>query len=136
MKRKIIPYNPKLKEFARKLRNNSTKSEIKLWQQLKGKQLLGYDFHRQKPLLNYIADFYCYELKLVIEVDGYSHQFEETIKKDEIKQRELEKIGLTVLRFEDDEVMKDMNNVLRRLEEYVSVFEKHTPNPSQEGNDE
>jgi very-short-patch-repair endonuclease len=133
MKRKIIPYNPKLKELARKLRNNSTKSEIKLWQQLKGKQLLGYDFHRQKPLLNYIADFYCYELKLVIEVDGYSHQFEETIKKDEIKQRELEKIGLTVLRFEDDEVMKDMNNVLRRLEEYVTVFEKHTPNPSQEG---
>ncbi len=133
MKRKIIPYNPKLKELARKLRNNSTKSEIKLWQQLKGKQLLGYDFHRQKPLLNYIADFYCYELKLVIEVDGYSHQFEETIKKDEIKQRELEKIGLTVLRFEDDEVMKDRNNVLRRLEEYVTVFEKHTPNPSQEG---
>jgi very-short-patch-repair endonuclease len=124
MKRKIIPYNPKLKELARKLRNNSTKSEIKLWQQLKGKQLLGYDFHRQKPLLNYIADFYCYELKLVIEVDGYSHQFEETIKKDEIKQRELEKIGLTVLRFEDDEVMKDMNNVLRRLEEYVTVFQE------------
>jgi len=82
MKRKIIPYNPKLKEFARKLRNNSTKSEIRLWQQLKRKQFFGYDFHRQKPLLNYIVDFYCYELNLVIELDGYSHNFEEIVTKD------------------------------------------------------
>ncbi len=91
MKRKIIPYNPKLKEFARELRNNSTKSEIRLWQHLKRKQLFGYDFHRQKPLLNYIADFYCYELNLVIELDGYSHHFEETVVKDETKQQELKK---------------------------------------------
>ncbi|PCJ26603.1 MAG: DNA methylase [Flavobacteriales bacterium] len=134
MKRKIIPYNSKLKELARKLRNNSTKSEIRLWQQLKRKQLFGYDFHRQKPLLNYIADFYCYELKLVIELDGYTHQFEEVVIKDELKQKELEEIGLTVLRFDDNEVMKDINNVLRTLEGYIDDFEKHTPNPSQEGN--
>ena len=135
MKRKIIAYNPKLKELARKLRNNSTKSEIRLWQQLKGKQLYGYDFHRQKPLLNYIADFYCYELNLVIELDGYTHNFEKIIIKDETKQQELEKVGLTVLRFDDAEVMKDMNNVLRELEGYIVEFEKHTPNPSQEGNE-
>lgn len=127
MKRKIIPYNPKLKELAQNLRNNSTKSEIKLWQQLKGKQFFGYDFHRQKPLLNYIVDFYCYELNLVIELDGYSHHFEETVEKDEIKQSELEKVGLTVLRFDDNEVMNDMDNVLRTLEFYVVEFEKHTP---------
>lgn len=132
MKRKIIPYNPKLKELARKLRNNSTKSEIRLWQQLKGKQLFGYDFHRQKPLLNYIGDFYCYELNLVIELDGYTHQFEDIIIKDETKQKELEKIGLTILRFDDDEVMKDINNVLITLEGYIHKFEKHTPNPSQD----
>lgn len=124
LKRKIIPYNPKLKELARKLRNNSTKSEIKLWQQLKGKQFFDYDFHRQKPLLNYIADFYCYELNLVIELDGYTHQFEDVFVKDEIKQHELENLGLTVLRFDDNEVMKDMNNVLRELEGYVLEFEK------------
>ncbi len=134
MKRKIIPYNPKLKELARQLRNNSTKSEIRLWQQLKGKQMYGDDFHRQKPLLNYIADFYCYELKLVIELDGYTHQFEEVVKKDEIKQQELEEAGLTVLRFNDNEVMRDINNVMRTLEGYITEFEKHTPNPSQEGN--
>jgi very-short-patch-repair endonuclease len=55
-----------------------------LWQKLKGKQLFGYDFHRQKPLLNYIPDFYCYELNLVIELGGYSHQFEVVVEKDEL----------------------------------------------------
>ena len=124
MKRKIIPYNPKLKDLARKLRNDSTKSEIKLWMELKGKQIYGYDFQRQKPLLNYIVDFYCNELELVIELDGYSHQFEEIVIKDEYKEAELKKYGLTMLRFDDDEIMKDMNNVLKTIEQYIIEFEK------------
>ncbi|MBW6483291.1 MAG: DUF559 domain-containing protein [Vicingaceae bacterium] len=124
MKRQLIPYNPKLKDLARKLRNDSTKSEIKLWMELKGKQLYGYDFHRQKPLLNYIVDFYCSELELVIELDGYTHQFEEVVIKDELKEIELKKCGLTILRFNDTEVMKDMGNVLRTIEQYVIAFEK------------
>jgi len=70
MPRKIIPYNPNLKELARKLRNDSTLGEVLLWNEIKSKKLYGYDFQRQKPLLNYIADFYCYELALVIEIDG------------------------------------------------------------------
>ena len=123
MKRKIIPYNPKLKKIAQKLRNNSTRSEIKLWGNLKGKQMFGYDFHRQKPLLNYIVDFYCYELNLVIELDGYSHQFEEVLIKDELKQKALEHIGLNILRFDDDEVMNDINNVLNDIEGYITQFE-------------
>ncbi|VXD18749.1 endonuclease domain-containing protein [Marinoscillum sp. 108] len=133
MRRKIIPYHPKLKELARQLRNNSTKSEIRLWQCLKGKQMMGYDFHRQKPLLEYIADFYCYELELVIELDGYTHNFEEVVEKDEIKQKALEEVGLTVMRFADVEVMHDINNVLRAIENYILDREKHTPDPSQEG---
>lgn len=64
-----ICYNPKLKELARKLRKNSTRAEIKLWHYLKGRQLMGYDFHRQKPIENYIADFFCGRLKLVIELN-------------------------------------------------------------------
>jgi len=124
MKRKIIPYNPKLKDLARKLRNDSTKLEIKLWMELKGKQIYGYDFQRQKPLLNYIVDFYCNELELVIELDGYSHQFEEVVIKDEYKEAELKKYGLTILRFDDDEIMKDMNNVLKTIEQYIIEFEK------------
>jgi very-short-patch-repair endonuclease len=132
--RKIIPYNPKLKELARKLRINSTKSEIKLWQQLKGKQLHSYSFHRQKPLLNYIADFYCYDLKLVIELDGYTHQFEDTYNKDMRKQEDLEEVGLTVLRFNDNNVMNNLESVIMIIEQYILKFEGHTPNPSQEGN--
>ena len=61
-KRKIIPYNPKLTALARQLRNNATKSEIFLWLKLKGKQMYGYDFHRQKPIDNYILDFFCYRI--------------------------------------------------------------------------
>ena len=124
MKRKIIPYNPKLKELARQLRNSSTKSEIKLWQHLKRNQIQGYDFHRQKPLGNFIADFYCYELNLVIEIDGYSHQFEETQEKDKQKQIELEKMGLAVIRFQDEQVNSDINNVLRTIENYINEFNK------------
>ena len=74
MRTKIIPYNPKLKPLARKLRKNSTLSEILLWKQIKGKKL-GCEFHRQVPINNYIVDFYCHELNLVIEIDGDSHNY-------------------------------------------------------------
>jgi very-short-patch-repair endonuclease len=132
-KRKIIPYNPKLKEFARQLRNDSTKTEIFLWLKLKGKQMYGYDFHRQKPIDNYILDFFCYEILLGIEIDGYSHQFLEVHNKDGIKEKRMNELGITVLRFSDDEVLNEMENVLRAIEFYIFEFEKHTPNPSQEG---
>ena len=126
MARKIIPYKPHLKAYARQLRNNSTKSEIKLWKCLKGKTMYGYDFHRQKPLLDFIVDFYCHEQELVIELDGYTHQFEEVRNKDSIKQTALEGIGLTILRFQDGEVRNDINNVLRAIENYIFEFKKRT----------
>jgi very-short-patch-repair endonuclease len=126
-KRRIISYNPKLKLLARKLRNDSTKSEIILWKYLKGKQMFGYDFHRQKPLDNYIVDFFCHELMLAIELDGYSHQLEEVIEKDRIKEEKLKKLGLTVLRFEDKEVYHEINNVLRRIELFIEEFERTHP---------
>ena len=77
MKRKIIPYDPKLKQLARELRNKSTLAEVLLWKHLKGKQIQGYDFHRQKPLDQYIVDFFCSELMLAIEIDGDSHDYKE-----------------------------------------------------------
>ena len=133
MKRKIIPYNPKLKLLARELRNNSTKSEIILWGKLKGKKCNGYDFHRQKPIDNYILDFYCDELLVGIEIDGYSHEFLEVQKKGTKKEKRMNDFGITILRFTDEQVLKDMENVLRAIEFYIYEFEKHTPNPSQEG---
>ncbi len=135
MKRKIIPYNPKLKELARQLRNNSTQSEIRLWNKLKGKQLEGYDFHRQKPIQNYILDFFCHELMLGIELDGYTHTLEEVLIKDIEKEKFLSNIGIKILRFSDQEIMNDMQNVILKIEDYIHTREKeHTPNPSQEGN--
>ena len=133
MKRKIIPYNPKLKEFARQLRNNSTESEIILWQKLKRNQMYSYDFHRQKPIDNYILDFFWYELMLGIEVDGYSHEFLEVYEKDLVKEKRMNELGITVLRFSDYQVLKDTENVIRAIEFFITEFEKHTPSPSQEG---
>ena len=124
MKRTIIPYNPKLKEFARQLRNNSTKTGILIWQKLKRKQMYDYDFHRQKPIDNYILDFLCYELILSIEIDGYSHELIDVIEKDTKKTKKMKQFGITVLRFNDVQVLKVMENVLRAIEQYIIDFEK------------
>ncbi|SDD65065.1 Very-short-patch-repair endonuclease [Mucilaginibacter pineti] len=130
MPRKIIPYNPKLKDLARKLRNDSTFGEILLWKTLKGKQLHGYDFHRQKPLLNYIVDFYCFELNLVIEVDGHYHNHEDAVNKDQLRDKELAEHGLTVIRFSENEIKTDIATVLRTLEQHItehtSSYQEHT----------
>jgi very-short-patch-repair endonuclease len=116
-RRKIIPYNPALKEKARELRNNSTKTEILLWINLKGKQMRGYDFHRQKPLDNYIVDFFCNELMLAIEIDGESHYGKEVY--DEKRQKKLESLGVRFLRFDDSEVFYDCEKVLKSIEMWI-----------------
>ena len=123
-KKKIIYYNPILKKFARALRNNSTETEIYLWLKLKGKQMYGYDFHRQKPIDNFIVDFFCNKLMLAIEVDGYSHEFLEVYNKDIIKEKRLNDLGIEVLRFSDEEVLKDMENVIAAIEYYILEYEK------------
>ena len=117
-----IPYNKNLKEYSRRLRNNSTLSEVLLWKHLSGKKMNGYLFNRQKPLLNYIVDFYCKALDLVIEIDGDSHN--NKYYADKIRQKELENCGLHFLRFEDREVKNDMLNVLRVIEVWIEEFEK------------
>ena len=116
MKNKIIPYNPKLKEFARELRNNSTLSEVLLWNKIKNKAL-GVQFHRQVPMLEYIVDFYCHELMLAIEIDGDSHlyKYEYDIK----RQGELEKQGVVFLRFSDLDIKQNMFSVGIALEQVV-----------------
>jgi very-short-patch-repair endonuclease len=113
-------YNKNLKPLARNLRKDSTKAEIRLWCEiLSGKRLLGYGFRRQRPVGNYIANFLCKELNLIVEVDGYSHNFktEEDAKRD----ANLQAIGFTVLRFSDREVMQDIENVRRTLEIWIEV---------------
>lgn len=118
-KRKIIPYNPNLKVLASKLRKDMTLSEVLLWNELKQKKMMGYDFDRQKPLDNFIVDFYCKDLLLAIEIDGDSHNHEEAYKADLIRQQKLESYGVQFLRFDDLEVKKDMKNVLRTIEIWI-----------------
>jgi very-short-patch-repair endonuclease len=117
MKRKILPYNPILKELAKKLRRNMTFSEVLLWNELKQKKMLEMDFDRQRPILNYIVDFYCKDLMLAIEVDGGSHN--QKFEQDQKRQQELENIGVRFLRFDNLEVKKDMNNVLRIIQFWI-----------------
>lgn len=124
-----LPYNKDLKAFSRKLRNDSTLSEILLWNELKAGKMMGYKFNRQKPLLNYIVDFYCKPLKLVVEVDGSSHDNEISVEKDSVRQRELEKLGLSFLRFDDMEVKRNIASVLRTIDGYIEEFEKIHPQP-------
>jgi len=119
---KLIRYNPHLKELARQLRKNSTLPEILLWNNIKGK-VLGYEFHRQVPLDEFIVDFYCHELLLAIEIDGNTHDY--NYEHDESRQRTLEKLGVRFIRFSDNDVKRNMNDVLRALQYVIAEIESN-----------
>ena len=122
-------YNANLREFANQNRKSMTKAEACICKlALSKRQMRGYQFRRQRPVLNYIADFMCKELMLIIEVDGLTHQWAEVAEKDIRRQQELEKIGFTVLRFTDDEVLEQINRVIDNIEEYISRFNREAIN--------
>lgn len=128
MRNKVIPYNPILKELARMLRKQGILSEVLLWQAVKGKTL-GVEFHRQVPMLDYIVDFYCHELMLVIEIDGITHIFDGADEHDAHRQSRIEAYGVQFLRFNDNEIKKDMPGVIRIIENTISLIQernKHT----------
>jgi very-short-patch-repair endonuclease len=127
MKNRFLPYNRNLKQFSRDLRNQSTLSEVLLWMKIKNKQISGYQFLRQKPLDRYIADFYCQKLKLVIEVDGYTHYHQQAQENDAFRDVILKQHDLFIMRIDDQDVKRDMANVLRRIEAYIDKFEKESP---------
>ncbi len=112
-----IHYSNTLKQRSRQLRNNSTLSEILMWNQLKGKKVRGCQFMRQKPIGQYIVDFYCSKLRLVIEIDGESHAGRE--RYDAERSEYLESLGLTVLRFADGDVKRNMEGIVRVLHDYI-----------------
>lgn len=122
---KIIPYNPKLVAFARKLRNNSTLGEIALWREIKGKKL-GVRFSRQIPIGWYIVDFYSKDLQLAIEVDGAIHFEERQQRKDARRQKHLEALGVTFIRFNDADMKNNLRWVLEELKEKISVMEAYS----------
>ena len=118
----MLHYRPNLKIKARRLRGNLTESERVLWSRLRGKQILGVQFYRQKPIQNYIVDFFAPKVKLVIEVDGSQHRKEDESQKDKIRDSALAVLGLTVMRFNSNEVLNETIAVADAIYKRIADF--------------
>jgi len=102
-----------------------TKSEACLWKYvLRASRMKGYGFRRQRPIMNYIADFMCKELMLVIEVDGYSHWNDEARIKDAQRERILKLAGFTLLHFTDEQVLNNLTQVEEKIVQWIEESEK------------
>ncbi len=112
-----INYNKKLKKYSNKLKKNLTLPEVLFWNKVKNKQL-GYRFYKQKPIGNYIVDFYCAKFKLIIEIDGRDHDFKEEY--DEKREIYLEKLGMKIIRFSNYQIYKQLDGCI----EYIQGFLK------------
>ena len=119
--RVMLTYNGNLKEVSRQLRNNMTEAERLFWSRVKGKQLSGAQFYRQKIIGNCIVDFYCPQAKLVVEIDGGQHFEEAGAKNDAIRDDCLKAMGLRVLRFSNREVVENVVGVLETVREEIPL---------------
>ncbi|HKL07657.1 MAG TPA: endonuclease domain-containing protein [Bacteroidales bacterium] len=113
--------SPEMFERAKVLRNHMTDSEQLLWNKLKDNQLNGIKFRRQHPISQFIVDFYCHQKKLVVELDGGIHQRNTQQERDMGRQFMLEELGLTVIRFKNEDIKKDISIVISRILEYCSI---------------
>ncbi|MBK2094175.1 endonuclease domain-containing protein [Francisella philomiragia] len=113
-----LPYNPKLKQRARELRKAGNLSEVLFWNIVKSKKFLSLNFHRQKIIGNYIVDFYCPAYRLVIEIDGSSHNDKEEY--DSIRDEYLNSLDLKVIHILDKDIKTNLECVMLWLEEFVS----------------
>ena len=120
------PYNKNLKQPSRDLRNNMTDAEQLLWQRLRRKQILGLQFYRQKPILNFIVDFYCPAANLVIECDGGQHYTAEGLEADRARDQALAQLGLNMLRFDNRQILTEIDGVVEKI--YCVVNRKHPLN--------
>ena len=109
------PYNKNLKQPSRDLRNNMTDAEQLLWQRLRRKQILGLQFYRQKPILNFIVDFYCPTASLVIECDGGQHYTVEGLEADLNRDYALNELGLLTLRFSNHQILTEIDTVVEQI---------------------
>ena len=121
----MLKYNHSLKPNARRLRTNMTDAEQRLWFKLRRKQVLNIQFYRQKPIGNYIVDFYAPAVKLVVEIDGGQHFEDEHQNRDEQRDAGLKKLGLHVLRFDNLQVLRETDAVLEAI---IQVMEQRFPN--------
>ncbi len=111
---RFLPYNKALTALARANRRSPTKAESRMWNEvLRMRMLSDYKFLRQKPLAGYIVDFYCSELRLVIEIDGDSHA--EAVEYETARTEALKSLGLTVVRYTNHDVLHNFNAVAADL---------------------
>ena len=115
----MLPYNANLKQRSRELRENMTDAERHLWAKIRMKQLKGYQFYRQKPIGDYIVDFFCLGARLVIEVDGSQHFSEEIRDYDRVRDEYMSSLGLRVLRFTNTEVLGHIEGVVEGIEDEI-----------------
>ena len=107
--------DPLLIERCREFRKNPTKAEALLWEQLRNKRLGGFKFRRQHPIAGYVLDFYCFEIKLGVELDGAVHTNKDQVEYDDYRALELIEEGVTILRFWNSEVIDGIDTVLNRI---------------------
>ena len=117
----MLPYNGNLKQYSRQLRENMTDAERQLWSKIRMKQLKGHQFYRQKPIGDYIVDFFCPRAKLVIEVDGSHHLVGGMIECDRIRDDYLNSLGLRVLRFTNADVITNIDGVVESIEREIPL---------------
>jgi very-short-patch-repair endonuclease len=110
-----------LEEKARVLRNNMTLAEILLWSRLRMRQLDGYKFRRQQTIFDYVVDFYCHELKLIIEVDGEVHSLSEQAEKDKNLDKILKLNGYNIFRLSNYEIEADLNASVTKIMSFIST---------------
>jgi very-short-patch-repair endonuclease len=115
----MLYYKKDLKKFSIQLRKNMTDAEKLLWSKIRHKQLKGFQFYRQKPIDNFIVDFYCPKAHLVIELDGGQHYNDDMKRKDNLRERLLEKRDLTVLRFSDRDIFNNIEAILEKIWMYL-----------------
>lgn len=119
--------NPKLFEFSQALRRNKTEAEDIIWQCLRNRKILNFKFRRQHPVHKYIADFYCHEAKLIIEIDGGIHHNTKNQEYDTNRSNELKEIGITVIRFKNEEVNGNLDEVLNMIKGYLQNLNPSSP---------
>jgi very-short-patch-repair endonuclease len=106
---------------AKELRKSMTQAEVLLWNILRNKKLKGLKFRHQHPIAGYIADFYCHEIKLIIELDGGIHQLSDYKEHDEGRTFELEALGIKIIRFKNDEVLDNIEEALNRTIQIIEA---------------
>lgn len=114
-----LQYNKNLTPYAKKLRKNLTPEEVKLWAHIRKRQILGVKFLRQRPILNFIVDFFAPEIKLAIEIDGSQHYVDQGKYQDFERDAALNKFGITVLRYSNADINMRFESVMKDLYQHI-----------------